>query len=60
MSSFNNDSIVELDLEGGEISRFVEEDTGVVRARLSWKAVGFVISYPWVINIDQVLWQIAE
>ncbi len=60
LSSVNTDSIVELDLEGGEISRFVEPDTGIVRARMSWKAVGFIFQYPWTINIDQVLWQIAE
>jgi hypothetical protein len=60
LSSVNNDSIVELDLKGGEISRFVEQGTGIVRARMSWKAVGFIFQYPWTVNIDQVLWQIAE
>jgi photosystem II stability/assembly factor-like uncharacterized protein len=38
-------------------SRFVQAGTGAVKARLSWKATGPVLSYPWRVSIDRSTWQ---
>lgn len=39
-----------------DISRFLEPQTGRLRARLSYKAAGPVFSYPWQAQVDQAVW----
>ena len=54
-ASFNNDSVVELDLTA-TIGDYVETGTGSVRARLGWKATGIILVFPWTVCVDQVVW----
>ncbi len=35
---------------------FVEAGTNRVKARMGWKANGFVLLYPWRVSIDRVVW----
>ena len=52
------DSTVVVDVTLGS-SGFVEASTGNVRARLSWKAQGPVVAYPWNARVDYVRWVIT-
>ena len=36
------------------ISDFVEPGTGNVRTRTGWKADGFVLGFPWTVNVDRI------
>ena len=36
--------------------RFFESGTRRLRARVSWKAQGTVLTYPWTVGIDQATW----
>ncbi|MCH8274792.1 MAG: hypothetical protein IH851_08380 [Armatimonadetes bacterium] len=40
-------------------ARFIDPATGEVKARVSFKESGPILSYPWVAKIDQILWTIA-
>lgn len=37
-------------------ARFIQAGTAAMKARLTWKATGFSAAYPWMIGVDQVLW----
>lgn len=44
----------------GVLSRFVETGTLKVRAKISYRAVGPVFSYPWTASIDQAVWNVGQ
>lgn len=39
--------------------RFVNTTTGAVRAKISYKAVGPIFSYPWLARIDHIFWRVS-
>jgi len=51
------DTVVEVVAEG-DLSRFVEAGTGVVRAQLTWKPDGPITVFPWEVGLDQAIWTI--
>jgi photosystem II stability/assembly factor-like uncharacterized protein len=53
------DSVVEY-VVTGDITRFVEAGSGETKARLSWKANGILLEFPWTVGIDHVFWTISE
>ena len=53
---FPIDSTLEIDLSTG-ILDFVHPTTRETRARVGWRQVGFVISFPWQVSIDRLQWQ---
>jgi hypothetical protein len=40
----------------GDLSRFIFDESGEMKARVSWKAEGPVFLFPWTIRLDQVQW----
>ncbi len=54
-----SDSIVEF-VATGDVTRLVEPGSGAVKARLSWKASGPVLVYPWTVSIDYVVWTVGN
>ncbi len=54
-TSFNNDTIVTVDLSSG-ISDYAEAETGAVRTRVGWRKTGFAINFPWEVRLDQLVW----
>lgn len=52
---FANDTVVDVDITTGE-QDFVQPSTGATRARVGWRQSGFLISFPWRVNIDQFRW----
>ena len=58
-ASFDNDTIVSIDLSSG-ISNFVQDGTGAVRARISWRQMGLTINFPWEVRLDQMLWTVVD
>lgn len=53
------DTVVEIVVNSSP-SRFIDPATRTVRAKLSYRAVGPVFSYPWLISIDRAVWNIAR
>ena len=53
-TSFNNDTVVTADLTGG-ISDYVN-GSNEVRSRIGWRQTGFIINFPWVASLDQLVW----
>lgn len=51
------DDSVEVILSG-ELSEYVNQSTGELRAKASWTTVGPVLGFPWSLNLDQVAWQV--
>ena len=51
--SFNQDELIISDLSDG-IANYVEPTTLDTRFRVGWRQTGFVLNFPWRINIDQV------
>ena len=43
---------------GGDVTRFVQGGSGMIKARVGWKATGFVLLYPWTISVDHVAWDL--
>lgn len=41
-------------------SRFINSSTGALRARISYKAAGPVLNYPWLVGIDRAVWNIKR
>lgn len=41
---------------GGDVSRFIQAGTNEVRARLSYRQTGPVLSFPWSTRIDMIHW----
>jgi hypothetical protein len=41
---------------GGAISRFIQAGTSEVRARVSYRATGPVLGFPWSTRIDMMHW----
>ena len=37
-------------------SRFIQPGTGNVKSRVGWRQDGFILLFPWTVNIDQVIW----
>ncbi|MCH7904228.1 MAG: SBBP repeat-containing protein [Armatimonadetes bacterium] len=52
------DSIVEVSITT-DPARFVEAGTKQMRAKISYKEAGIVLSYPWLISFDQTVWTIV-
>ena len=49
---FNNDQVVDFAITPAD-----HVDTnGDIRTRLGWRRVGFTITFPWQVNVDQVVW----
>ena len=48
---FGTDTVVIFPVEAAHISQ-----NGEVRSRVGWTQVGFVINFPWQVNIDQAGW----
>jgi hypothetical protein len=44
----------------GEMMRFVQFGTGLMRARVRWNATGVILQFPWTISIDRVVWKISQ
>ena len=53
--SFNTDVVATVDLSAN-VPDYVEAGTGAVRVRNGWRQTGFVLLFPWQIDIDQVGW----
>ena len=53
-----SDSTVEVSLTGN-LARFVEDGTGEMKAKMTWKDFGIVFVYPWTVNIDQAVWSVT-
>ena len=58
-TTFNVDSVVLINVSD-QIFDFVEPGTGTVRARIGWRSTGFIILFPWTVNVDQVVWNSTE
>ena len=58
-ASFGNDSVVEITLTE-QISDFIENGTGNIKARIGWRPTGPVLFYPWTTCIDQAVWTYVE
>ncbi len=43
-----------------ELFNFVNEATGRIRARVSWRSVGPVFLYPWSVRVDRASWSISQ
>ena len=52
-----NDSIARLTTSSNP-GRFVDTTTNAMQAKVSYKAGGPILSYPWQVRIDQTAWQI--
>lgn len=52
-SPFNQDAVLLLNVSVGD---FVQSGTGLVKTKVSWKANGFVLNFPWTVSIDQLTW----
>jgi len=48
--SFNEDSVVLLDIDPNIHTDFV----GNVRARYGWRVTGFILAFPWRVNVDRI------
>ena len=53
LGPFNVDTVFGINASG-DLNRFTEDGTGVVRSRVGWRRVGFTLVFPWQVNIDQV------
>ncbi|MCH8275554.1 MAG: hypothetical protein IH851_12270 [Armatimonadetes bacterium] len=53
------DSEVEV-IAQGNLSDYVEPGTNRVKARVSWKEAGPILSYPWRARIDRTVWKITR
>ncbi len=40
-------------------ARFIEPNTRAMNTKVSYKATGPVLSYPWLARIDQAIWRIS-
>ena len=60
--TIGTDSIVHASVVNGngpyDPARFVEPSTSRVKARVRYKAVGPILSYPWQCRVDYVAWEI--
>ena len=52
------DATVSTDL-AGDLTQYIDDEAGEVRARVSWIAVGPIFLYPWAVNMDLAGWQIV-
>ncbi|MCH7904606.1 MAG: PD40 domain-containing protein [Armatimonadetes bacterium] len=52
------DSIVEVSITV-DPGRFIEAGTRQMKAKISYKEAGIVLSYPWLISFDQTVWIIV-
>ena len=55
MIATTTDSIVEVTITT-DPGRFIEAGTNQMRARISYKEAGIVLSFPWLISFDQTIW----
>ena len=53
------DSIVEVSITTNP-ERFIEAGTKEMRAKVSYKEAGIVLSFPWLISFDQTVWVIVR
>ncbi len=54
-ASFNIDSVACAAVLQ-DVTSFVQSGTGLVKARIGWRASGLVLLYPWTVRIDEVVW----
>lgn len=54
-----DDSTINVDLSKG-ITNFVNQKTGQVRCRLKYAAVGPVLTQPWKVFIDRLIWDTTQ
>lgn len=53
-----SDSVVNVSITS-QPERFVEQGTGRVRARIRYKSLGPVLTYPWFVFVDQTIWTVT-
>jgi hypothetical protein len=53
------DSVVDV-VAGGDPNRFIQAGTREMKARLSFRATGAILVYPWNVRIDQARWLLAS
>jgi choice-of-anchor B domain-containing protein len=53
-----SDSVVTVSITN-QPERFVEQGTGRVRARIRYKSIGPVLTYPWFVSVDQSIWMVT-
>lgn len=58
-TSFNSDAVVTVDLTSG-ISNYVQSGTGAVRTRAGWRLTGLALVYPWIVSLDQIVWNVNQ
>ena len=54
-TSFNVDSVQSIDITTA-ISDYVQGGTGAVGSRVGYRVTGFLILFPWTVNVDQAAW----
>lgn len=54
-----SDVVLSVSVEG-DITRFIDPESCNVKAQSTWKATGFVILFPWTVNVDEVKWILGE
>ena len=52
LESFNMDQVQQFAITPADHV----DANGDVRSRVGWRQVGFIINFPWVVNVDQVFW----
>ena len=52
VEQYNTDQVASFALTNEHI-----DNNGKVRSRIGWRKTGFVLNFPWQVNIDQVVWQ---
>jgi len=52
-ASFNIDQVETVDITNSD---YVEPGTNSVRSRIGWRQTGFVLSFPWIVFVDQFVW----
>ena len=53
-----NDSVVEV-FATGDVGRFIDQNTGEIRAQIGWRSIGDVVRTPKRIRVDQAAWIIG-
>ena len=42
---------------GPQAANFVQPSTQLLRSRVGWRQTGFTLTFPWTIQLDQVIWE---
>jgi len=54
-----SDSVVEFNVEAN-LENFVESGTREMKAKISFKAVGLTLVWPWTARLDQAVWEVSS